>query len=214
MTLVLSGQEISVRTTGQTTSVANNCTARIMYYLNLCASVLTFPIPDRLIHHRYWDTLSDAEIVRLYELADTFSPDLMMRIGAFVSVTELPGDSSNEFLEITDTRFAALADSEVVIGGAQVRIVQIMAFERRWRRRNYDEPIVQLRREKESAEARLRAPRSPPVPPPRYYAPAPVPTSPPVPALRDDAATRAHTSPRPYDTPRGYSPERSAQPSL
>jgi hypothetical protein len=132
MTLALAGREITVRDTGHTVCVSNHCIARIMYYMSCCARVLTLPIPDRLMDWKHCNTLSDDEIVDSYERALQIPLDLMVRIGAFVRVTELPGENSNTFLEITDTRFAALADSEVVIAGAQVRIVKVMAFKDTW----------------------------------------------------------------------------------
>jgi hypothetical protein len=166
MAVVLQRNEVGIEATGQVTTVPNNDVARLMYYLKcICDAVECDDDPTIRYFTDYgnWECLSFDEQNRLVDLCEKWHPDRLE--GVFVHDERLCGDSDNEFLTISQMKHHIVASESVIIAGRTRRVSQIMAYTTRWMRRNYYDPIQQLK-------ARLRAPpRRPALPYRPYIAP-------------------------------------------
>jgi hypothetical protein len=134
-----------------------------MYYLNCVDCVITYEIPDCLTDYGNWQRLSNDELEALFVIAGILSPNTMEEIGVFHRDSEGKiAERGNKFFELTDRRFAAVADSDVVIAGQRVQIVKFMVYSREWLTTYFTEPMLQLR-------DRIQRNRNPPPPPRRQY---------------------------------------------
>jgi hypothetical protein len=160
MTLAVRARELEIKETGVQATVGDGCVPRIMYYLNCVEYVTKIGIPTRFTRYARPDLLSHNDKNDLFELAKRFSPEIMVRVGLFV----LDADSSlchplwNRFFSVTDTQFAALANSEIVIAGMRVRMARIMFFCPAWLERNYTSPLAELGRSLSIREIEMSRP--------------------------------------------------------
>lgn len=102
-TLVYQRNEVGIKCTGVTVQVPDNNVARLMYYLDcVCTAVECEQSSDiqRFTAYQNWSRLSLDEQKVLLSLCYTFSPDVLEG-KAFLHNEALCGDSSNEFLEIS-----------------------------------------------------------------------------------------------------------------
>jgi hypothetical protein len=116
-------------------------------------------IPAKLCRYHLWRRLHDSDLVQLFNLVTTLTPTALTQAGVFLfdSDRAILGRSWNAFFEITDTRFAALANSEVVIAGEHVQVTKVMVFSRRWIWNNYTSPLAEFRRFADDARRRIAA---------------------------------------------------------
>lgn len=138
-------QVIHVKETGQTVQVANNPTARLMYYFKCVLSTIQ-PEESALTYygnHANYQSLDTSEKRLLLALCVAFSPDKLIDVGIFHPAENL-GDSSNKFFEISHEQTTIAAGEGIVIGGYRVRAMKIMMFDRSWLQTNYLNPMRQL----------------------------------------------------------------------
>ena len=138
MAAVLGRTQIEIKDTTVETSVPNNPTARLMYYLN---SVLTCVEADkdstmrRLTDYKNsYSSLTNEEEAMLLILCLALSPDKL--IGSiFFPVADL-GGSSNKFFEVKAVSTQLVVSESILIGGQQKKVHSIMMFEKCWLERN------------------------------------------------------------------------------
>jgi hypothetical protein len=204
MAVVVTGRQFDAEEFGERGAVPPEYVPRLMYYLNCVSCLTTLSIPSRLTNYDRWRSLSDDEVVALFNLVTTLSPDILMELGVFLYDTEnLCVGSSNRFFNITDREFAALATEQVVIAGERVRRTKVMIFTRNWLQTYYLRPLGPLL--DRVHEIRERPPAPPPrsrpaityESTPRYSRPtsSPSPTPLPAPPPRPAPPAPAHQTP-------------------
>ena len=154
-----SRNQISVRNIGTTVNVADNPTARLMYYLSCVRTVLDLNSEStirQLSDYSNYRSLDDQEKRLLLSLSLTFEPGVLSN-KVFFRVDDL-GDSGNEFFEIGSTRLNFAVSENVFIGGVNRRATNIMFFTNNWIQNNFYNA-------KRNLEAELR----PPPPRCRYF---------------------------------------------
>jgi hypothetical protein len=146
MALAVAGHQVKIEDTGHFVDVPDGTIPRLMYYLSCVESVTNIGIPERLRDYQRWRLLSSDEKRLVIELARQLSPDVLQRANIFIHDADekICVSSGNEFVKITDTRFGAMANSEVFIAGASVRVVKVMFFTRAWLEKNFIRPMCQI----------------------------------------------------------------------
>jgi hypothetical protein len=143
MALVYGQHEIGVKRTGQSTTVADNDIAKLMYYLNcVCTTIECNDEPEirRFINYRNWSSLSTEEQQQLFVLCYTLSPDIFQN-KVFFQSDALCINSSNEFYEISQVSSQLVAASSIIIAGRTRRVNKIMTYKLTWMQNYYLEPM-------------------------------------------------------------------------
>ena len=138
---VAARNEVGVRELGTTVTVANNPTAKLMYYLSTVSGVLELDTPNlnRLSRHEQYYSLDDEDIDALLTLVCLFSPDEL--IGKVFFHSEDCGESNNTFYELSSVTHLMAVSNNVLIGGQRKRVAKVMFFERVWLEDNYFNPM-------------------------------------------------------------------------
>ena len=156
MAAVLGRTEVQIKKTGQTTTVPDNSTARLMYYLDcICSCVEPDDNPEirRLRNYKNnYLSLSDEEEAKLLILCLALSPDKLIGTVLFPS-EDL--DSGNEFYELSAVSTKMVVAESLLIGGQQKRVQKM--FKKSWLENNFLNPL----RSFERAHTRQRALPSP-----------------------------------------------------
>lgn len=143
MALSLGNHEIGVKRTGQSVTVANNDTAKLMYYLNcVCSTIECNDDPQirRFTNYSNWSSLSTDEQKQLVVLCYTFSPDLFDD-KVFFQSDALCLNSENEFYEISQVSNQLVVARSIAIGGQTRRVNKIMTYKMSWMQTNYLGPM-------------------------------------------------------------------------
>jgi hypothetical protein len=188
MAVVLAGRDLQIEEKGKVATVGSGCVPRMMYYLSCVANMISFTIPPRLRDYGRERSISDEDLLLLFGLAATLSPDVLMEAGIFIFDSEgICVRTGNRFFDIKDRQVAAIATEQVVIAGERVRVTEVMFFTRAWLQSNYLRPLGQLVdmvnavRERPSRPAITYTPSPSPTPSYRStytpsYTPTPTPT--------------------------------------
>lgn len=143
MAVALGKREIEVKRTGQSTTVADNDTARLMYYLNcVCTTIECNDEREiqRFTKYSNWRSLSVDEQKQLLVLCYTLSPDVFEG-KVFFQSDALCGDRANEFYEISQISSQIVAARSIVIAGRTRQVNKIMTYKMSWMRNYYLEPM-------------------------------------------------------------------------
>jgi hypothetical protein len=134
---------VSIKALGSTTAVPDNKFARLMYYLGCVESISTISF-GKYTKYRDYYSLSNEDLAFVVKLALAFSPDKLREIGVFVEVSDDTMDSGNEFFEIEQQSFVALADDDIAIGAFRGKVNKIMAYKKSWLEKNYLAPLAAI----------------------------------------------------------------------
>ena len=156
MAAVLGRTQIEIKKTGTQTSVPDNPTAKLMYYLNC---VLTCVEADkdstmcRLTDYKNnYSSLSNEEEAMLLILCLALSPDKLIGSIFFpVEDSELDGLSSNAFFEVKAVNTKLVVAESILIGGQQKKVQSIMMFKKRWIEDNYLDPLTSFQRSQQQS---------------------------------------------------------------
>ena len=155
MAAVLGKTQIEIKDTSVKTSVPNNPTARLMYYLN---SVLTCVEADkdstmrRLTDYKNnYSSLTNEEEAMLLILCLALSPDKL--IGSiFFPVEDREFDGyDNKFFEVKAVSTKLVVAESILIGGQQKKVQNIMMFKKRWIENNYLNPLTSFQRSQQQS---------------------------------------------------------------
>ena len=168
MAAVLGKTQIEIKDTSVKTSVPNNPTARLMYYLN---SVLTCVEADkdstmrRLTDYKNnYSSLTNEEEAMLLILCLALSPDKLVGSIFFpVEDSELDGEFSGRFFKVEEVSTKLVVSESVLIGGQQKKVHSIFMFKKCWLKNNYLDPLTSFQRSQQQS----RRPALPPPPPQR-----------------------------------------------
>ena len=145
MAVALGKHELEVKRTGQSTTIADNDTAKLMYYLSCVCSTIECnndPEIQRFTNYSNWRSLSVDEERQLVVLCYTLSPDLFDE-KVFFESDALCGNSLNEFYEISQVSSQIVAARSIVIAGQTRRVNKIMTYKMSWLQKYYLEPMRQ-----------------------------------------------------------------------
>ena len=143
MALAFQQNQIGVKRTSESTSVANNDIAKLMYYLRcVCTTIDCNNDTDiqRFTNHWNWASLSLDEQRQLVVLCYTFSPDIFEG-KVFFQSPELCIQYDNEFYEISQVSNRLIAARSIVVAGRTRRVNKIMTYKMFWLQTNYLEPM-------------------------------------------------------------------------
>ena len=134
-------ERIGIKETGQTVTVPNNKTAKLMYYLKCVAAVLKLENPNltRLTNFRNYNSLTDAEMDALLALVILFSPDELL--GKVFFPSEDCGGSDNQFFELSAVSHMLAVSDNILIGGERKRVAKVMLFQMSWMDKYYITPL-------------------------------------------------------------------------
>ena len=138
--------QIGFERTGQTATVPDNDTAKLMYYLQcVCTTIDCNNEPEirRFTDYSKWYNLSTDEQQELFALCYALSPDVFNN-KVFFQSDALCADSSNEFYEISQISSQIVAARSIVVAGQTRRVNKIMTYKMFWMRKYYLEPMQRL----------------------------------------------------------------------
>ena len=160
MAAVLGRTEIQIKKTGSSTTVPDNPTAKLMYYLDcVCSCVEADDDPGirRLRNYKNnYSNLSNEEEAKLLILCLALSPDKLLGTILFPS-EEIEG-KNNQFLELSAVSTKLVVAQSLLVGGQQKKVQKIMMFKKVWIEQNYLNPLRSFERSQR---------RALPAPPPR-----------------------------------------------
>ena len=155
-----------------TVNVPDDDVARLMYYLSCVDTVIDFQGNDRLSDFRNYDSLTQEELVKLFELVIIFNPKYFVEKGVFIiDENLLPNDTGNQFYKITDERIGIHVNNEMFIGGRTVQVLKVMACNKDWLIRNYFKPWKNIFEMADQMERYKRVDVPPPPPPKIIFVP-------------------------------------------
>ena len=156
--LLAKRNELSIKETGVTTTVPQNATAKLLYYLSCINSIIQLVELDidevdytfvswvnDYKNCQSW-TKTNQEKQKILRVARGFTPNIL-EDKIFFRVTTLGDNSSNGFFEISSSEITVAATDEVFIGGLSKKIHKIMLYESRWLQTYYYDAIRDLERE-------------------------------------------------------------------
>ena len=164
MAVAIGRDELGIKRDGVQTTVPDNDTARLMYYLNSVVHVIDCDADEdirRFTRYSNWATLSSVERDLLVVLCYRFSPDVFEG-KVFFHSDALAGERSNEFYTISQVRHRLVAAESVVIAGRIRQVNRIMAYKMSWMRTYYLEPMQRLAQQ---ISRRSRQPQAVELPP-------------------------------------------------
>ncbi len=148
MAVVFGRNEVGIKRTTTPTTVPNNDTARLMYYLScVCNAIESDQNEDirRFTDYHNWARLSIEERKLLLVICYTFSPDVFDG-KVFFHSEELCVEFSNEFYTINEVRHRLVAAESILIAGRTHQVTKIMTYNMSWMRSYYLEPMQRLAR--------------------------------------------------------------------
>ena len=160
---------------GERTSVPNDNVAKLMYYLSCVDIVINYNEIDRLTDYQNYDLLTKDDMVELFKLVLLFNPKIFIDAGVFIiDESLLPYDLDNQFYKITDERIGIYVNDEIMIGGRNVKVLNVMVCNEDWLERNYYRPwknLFELYDQYKRSQTRIVYYIPPPPPPEPVYTP-------------------------------------------
>ena len=107
--------------------------------------VINYNEIDRLTDYQNYDLLTKDDMVELFKLVLLFNPKIFIDAGIFIiDESLLPYDLDNQFYKITDERIGIYVNDEIMIGGRNVKVLNVMVCNEDWLVRNYYRPWKNL----------------------------------------------------------------------
>lgn len=148
MAAVLGRTEVQIKKTGSSTTVPNNPTAKLMYYLDcVCSCVEADDDPSirRLRNYQNnYSSLSNEEEAKLLILCLALSPDKL--IGTILFPSEEIEGKVNQFLELSAVSTKLVVAESLLVGGQQKKVQKIMMFKKSWIESYYLNPLRSFER--------------------------------------------------------------------
>ena len=163
--MALLGQvKLNLKDTSSKADVPNDHRARLMYYLNCLCTVLSLDdnadINRLRRYQNYFLSRSDRDL--LIQLCFLLRPDVLLNKCIFQN-DRMCGNMGNKFFDLEQVRDSLLIAGNIMIGGQNRRVTNIMTFKLEWLDRNWTEPMKALletqRQEKMEQERQARLAR-------------------------------------------------------
>ena len=153
MAAVLGRTQIEIKETGSTTSVPDNPTAKLMYYLSCVSSCVEadkdYAMRRLTDYENNYSSLTNEEEAMLLILCLALSPDKLVG-SIFFPVADL-GGSINKFFEVKAVSTKLVVSESILIGGQQKKVHSIMMFEKCWLERYYLNPLISFQRSQQQS---------------------------------------------------------------
>ena len=147
MSIDLGYNSLLIERTGVKADVPDNKIAKLMYYLKCIRSLLPGFFDEEkyknCFDYNKYDSISFTEKDYIIELALLFNPEILIK-KQIIIVTDnekLLNGTTNAFYKITDKRIGLHVNSEILIGGKIITVIEIMVCTQYWLNDNYFEPI-------------------------------------------------------------------------
>ena len=145
MSATLDYNSLKIEATGSETLVPNNDLAKLMYYLSCVFAVIQYNEDNKFSDYKHYYNLSKEDEKTVIGLALLLNPKLFLDAHIFVLEPNLvPYGYNNEFYKITDQRIGVHINEEIIIAGKAVRVLKIMACEKKWLNSNFYDPITSI----------------------------------------------------------------------
>jgi hypothetical protein len=139
--VAVEGNNIDIQKTGSACTVPSDDYANLMYYLSCVESVTTLDF-GKLSDYKHYELYNNINFKKsVVILAALFDPLTLNQLGCFQLVDDDVIDHQNEFYKINQTKFAAIASEDIVIGSYKGKITEIMLYNIRWIRESYLNPM-------------------------------------------------------------------------
>ncbi len=146
MSATLGMNKVNVQMFGETTQVPNDIVAKLMYYLNCVTVVIDYQKNNILTDYKHYYDLSAEQIAAVFEFGILFDPKIFINAGVFIVDSKLlPYDSDNQFYKITDEKIGVHVNQNFMIGGKEVKVLNVMACNDSWLSRFYYAPIREIK---------------------------------------------------------------------
>ena len=147
MSIDLGYNSLLVERTGVKADVPDNKIAKLMYYLKCIRSLLPGFFDEEKYKncfdcHKY-DSISFTERHHIIDLAILFNPQILIEKHIIIVTDneQLLNGANNEFYKITDKRIGLHVNSEILIGGKTITVMEVMVCTQYWLNNNYFWPI-------------------------------------------------------------------------
>lgn len=127
-------------------TVADDPTAKLMYYLNCMCHVLSLDDDEDINRLRRFDEysyLNHTDRNVLINMCYLLSPDVLMNKCIFQD-DALCGNMANAFYDLETLSNTLVVAGSVMIGGQQKRVTKIMAFKISWLQAYWEQPMKEL----------------------------------------------------------------------
>ena len=143
-------KQVFVKDFTTATTVASNCFAKLMYYLNCVDVVIDFREMDidlgNLTKYSDYSSLDRAEKNTLIKICEILTPNFLEG-KAFFYNPNMGGDYGNKFIEINASETTAAVSSEFMIGSSKIYVKKIMLYKNIWIQNNYYNPLREANRQ-------------------------------------------------------------------
>ena len=128
---------------GNEVKVPKNKLAKLMYYLDCVFSILDCPGLDFYRNYKNYHNLTTRQTNEVLVMCARFEPSLMKNYHLFIQDKDLlPMGFGNQFYDIKDNRVPYSVRRNVLIGGRDFKVLQVMACNQAWIDENYNEPMA------------------------------------------------------------------------
>ena len=159
MSATFAKKNIGLRAFGKRINVPNNPIARLMHYLDCVATVIDYH-DCKFSDFNDYDNLPVDLLETISQVGKILNPQLFIEAGIFIINQNLLFELDNQFYEITDETIGVHVNSEIIVGGKTVKVLKVMACNRRWLTTFYYNPmnainslIIQKKNERVNTEA-------------------------------------------------------------
>lgn len=151
--------DVGIKEFGRDVEVAENPTAKLMYYLDSICYVLNIEKTEenvrKLRDYKNYRRLSNDETDKLVLLCVLFSPDVLLGKCIFPD-EEMCGMDMNKFYELSAVSHRFLVTEEIMIGGQTRRVQKILFFRDIWLECFFLEPMKQFQSRIEEISTKLQ----------------------------------------------------------
>ena len=134
-------KNIRIKDSDKYKTIPDNAIAKLMYYLYCVSSVIDI-IDPILTDYQNYEKLTSEQLMKVYNKATEYSPDIFLSHKIFIINRDLLNDSlDNKFYEITDKSIGNHANKEISIRGRVIKVNKIMFCNNNWLSIYYYSPI-------------------------------------------------------------------------
>ena len=152
MQATLGYNNTQIERTSRKVVVPGNDFAKLMYYLDCVASALQCDINSRYRDYKHYYNLTENDKEAIMVIVLLFNPEILIKCKVFILDSRLlRRQFDNEFFKITDENIGIHVNEEVIIGGRQIRVLEIMACNENWIKTYYLDPIRNINDRKNNA---------------------------------------------------------------
>ena len=159
MSATFAEKNIGVKAFGERIEVPNHPIAKLMYYFDCIATVIDYH-DCSFSDFKYYEDLPIELLEAISQAGKLLNPQYFIEAKIFILNPNLLFELDNQFYEITDETIGVHVNREIIVGGKIVKVLKVMACNRRWLTTFYYNPmnainslIIKIRNERLNTEA-------------------------------------------------------------